>query len=445
MKPFRFIKYHILKLYRKGVKFYRYCDRGVWNDTSHKWNVNITKTLSLAVKSFTDKKLQQKSAALTYHTVLAIVPALAMLFAIGRGFGFQNLIEGQLFRFFPAQREALQNATEFVDSYMSQASQGAFVGIGIVILLWTLISLMSNVEDSFNSIWGVRKGRTLYRKVTDYTALFLLIPILMVISAGISIFMSNTVQSAMQVRFISPLLDYLPIVISWFVFAVAFWVIPNTKVKLKYALISGILCGTAFFIVQMLFMKGQIYVTKYNAIYGTFAFLPLMLIWLYLSWLIALSGVALTFASQNIYNYNYTHNIKAISPRYLDEMCLSILAIIVKRFERQEEPCTRETFIKYYHIPVLLTNRVIDRLSDAKLIVAVNTRAERVEAYQPAFSVEKMTVNSVRECLNKNGKSRFIPEVDSQFKEIASSLDNLRIVQHAAADTPIKDLLPKDD
>lgn len=284
-----------------------FCWTGIWRNESDSIWIKLLKTVNLSVRSFLDTGLQSKSAALTYNSILAIVPAFALLFAIGRGFGFQNLLQDQLYSFFPAQHQAISTALSFVDSYLEQASQGIFVGIGIVLLLWTLISLLGNIEAAFNHIWGIKQNRSLYRKVTDFTAIFLMIPILMICSSGISIFMSNTVQNNIDFRFLSPvfevLLDITPFLLTCLAFTLAFILIPNTKVKFKYALISGIICGISFQILQQLFVSGQIYVSKYNAIYGSFAFLPLLLIWLQLSWLILLFGCVLTYSAQNIFRY----------------------------------------------------------------------------------------------------------------------------------------------
>ena len=191
-------------LWQRVMQNIQYCIHGVWDDTKSVWSVKTLKIINLSVRSFLDRDLQLRSCALTYNTVLAVVPALAMLFAIARGFGFQNLMQSELLRYFPAQRQALENALAYVDNYLAQASQGAFVGIGLIFLLWTLVSLMSNVEDTFNHIWHVTTKRSLQRKFTDYTALFLLLPVLMVCSAGITIFMSDAVQRVFQGYSISP-------------------------------------------------------------------------------------------------------------------------------------------------------------------------------------------------------------------------------------------------
>lgn len=141
-------------LWQRVMRNIEYCISGVWDDTKSEWPVKAVKVINLSIRSFLDRDLQMRSCALTYNTVLAIVPALAMLFAIARGFGFQNLMQSELFRYFPAQRQALETALTYVDNYLAQASQGVFIGIGFIFLLWTLWSLMSNVEDTFNHVWG---------------------------------------------------------------------------------------------------------------------------------------------------------------------------------------------------------------------------------------------------------------------------------------------------
>ncbi len=120
-------------LWQRFMQNVKYCISGVWNDRRTLLSVKILKVINLSVRSFMDRDLQMRSCALTYNTVLAIIPALAMLFAIARGFGFQNLMQSELFRYFPAQRQALETALTYVDNYLAQASQGIFIGIGLLV------------------------------------------------------------------------------------------------------------------------------------------------------------------------------------------------------------------------------------------------------------------------------------------------------------------------
>jgi len=423
----------------------KYCISGVWDDTRTLWSVKTLKVINLSVQSFLDRDLQMRAGSLTYNTVLAIVPALAMLFAIGRGFGFQNLLQSELFRYFPAQREALETAFAYVDNYLAHASQGAFIGIGLVVLLWTLVSLMGNVEDTFNHVWGVTTKRSLQRKFTDYTALFLLLPVLMVCSAGITIFMSDTVQQLVTDDLLTPvmhrLLGFMPTVISWLIFTAAYYMIPNTKVKLSGALFAGILCGTLFQGVQWLFVSGQMYVSKYNAIYGSFAFLPLLLVWLQLSWLITLAGVVLTYAWQNYENYAHREKAKDVSTTYASHLVIAILSVAASRFKRREPALTRTELLRDYGLPATLADALLDRLSRAGLLNTIATSDKNGDkGYQPAFDPDEMSVNEALNRLGEVGNAGFIPEADSRFAALAARLSSLRERQQDAGDISLIDL-----
>ena len=431
-------------LWQRILQNIRYCMGGVWDDTGSGWPVKVVKIINLSVRSFLDRDLQLRACALTYNTVLAVVPALAMLFAIARGFGFQNIVQSQLFQYFPAQKQALENALGYVENYLAQASQGAFIGIGLVFLLWTLISLMSNVEDTFNHVWHVTTKRSFQRKFTDYTALFLLLPVLMVCSAGISIFMSDAVQHVFGDNLVSPfvhrLLAYMPLVISWVIFTAAYFLIPNTKVKFKGALFSGVLCGTLFQAVQWLFVTGQLYVSKYNAIYGSFAFLPLMLVWMQLSWLITLSGVVLTYSWQNFGSFPYLGKAEGVSQTYANHMTIAVLALAAARFKRHEPALTRGELIRDYDMPAPLVKIMMDRLLRAGLINAVvmskngadDPKTAEDDAFQPSCDPDELTVNGVANALADVGNSHFIPKADGRFASILDRIASLREAQQAA-------------
>ena len=424
-------------LWQRIMQNIEYCISGVWEDHKSQWSVKAVKIINLSIRSFLDRDLQMRSCALTYNTVLAIVPALAMLFAIARGFGFQNLIQSELFRYFPAQQKALETALTYVENYLAQASQGVFIGIGFIFLLWTLWSLMSNVEDTFNHVWGVTAKRSLARKFTDYTALFLLLPVLMVCSAGISIFMSDAVQRVFEGNALSPmvqhLLSFIPTVISWLVFTAAYYFVPNTKVHFKGALFAGILCGTLFQCVQWLFVTGQVYVSKYNAIYGSFAFLPLLLVWLQLSWLIALAGAVLTYAWQNFDNFTYRDKAKHISQTYGNNLAIAVLTQAVKRFKQHEGAISRTEIIGSYDIPGPLADQILNALLEAGLLNTVTlTKNDDDIAYQPSFDPDDYTVNDVANALADMGNTDFIPKADSRFAELLERITALRAKQQQA-------------
>ncbi|MDE6533677.1 MAG: YihY/virulence factor BrkB family protein [Muribaculaceae bacterium] len=417
----------LTELINRIQEFVNYCWSGVWKETRDTSGIRTIKVLNLSVRSFLDRDLQSRSMSLTYSTVLAIVPAFALLFAIGRGFGFQNLLEDQLYQSFPAQRKGLEFALKFVDSYLKEASQGLFVGIGIVFLLWTLISLLSYIESSFNHIWDVKHDRSFYQKVTDYTSICLMVPVLMICSSGVSIFMSAIVQDNIHFAFLSPLvniaLETSPVVLAWLAFSLSFFLIPNTKVKFKYAAISGAICAIVFQILQMLFVNGQIYVSKYNAIYGSFAFLPLLLIWLQLSWLILLFGCVLTYSLQNVLNFNFIGDIKKMSENYERKVTIILTAAIVSRFRKGKTPLTRSQLSFYYDIPIQVVTNLCEQLQKAGFINYVMLPDDRT-GVAPATETGNLTVGELLRRLDHVGDSNFIPRFSLIYRDILDKIDS---------------------
>lgn len=411
--------------------WYRYMTDGVWSDTRRSFKVNLVKTLNLSVRSFFNTDLQMRAGYLTYQTLLAIVPALALVFAIGRGFGFQNILQSQLFNSFPAQKEALSKAFTFVDSYLAQSSEGIFVGIGIVVLLWTLISLMGNVEDCFNTIWGIKQGRSIWRKLTDYSAIVLILPVLMICSNGILVVMSSTIETILPYGFMSPfiktLLDFISLALVWLFFTGTYMLIPNTRVKFKNAFVAGVMAGTAYSILQWLFLTGQIYVTRYNAIYGSFAFLPLLLVWLQFVWVITLAGGVLCFSSQNIFEFSFTNEINRISANYKWRLTLAVMTIAVDRFNDEKPPLTPHQMAVEYGLPITLVNDAAHKLIEAGLLQrVVVTHSEDETGLSPAIDPSLITVGTVLERLGAVGSANFIPQFNDRFQELGDAVLELR-------------------
>jgi len=427
---------------------YEYYTEGVWRDPRDSIKIRIIKTLNLTISSFLNKDLQSRSMSLTYVTALAIVPALALLFAIGRGFGLQDFIEKEIYIMFPSQSEALSTAMGFVDSYLKEASSGLFVGIGIIFLLWTVISLMGRIEDSFNSIWDVSTRRTFVRKITDYTAICLFIPILMIASSGVSIMVSTTLDK--YLTFLSPLagvlLDASPFILVWIAFTLCFILIPNTPVNFKYGVISGFIAGISFQILQLLFVNGQIYVSKYNAIYGSFAFLPLLLIWMQLSWLILLIGCILTYSAQNVFGYNFSNSSSNISNEYMQKVCAVVLAIIIRRFEAALPSLTVNQIALKYDLPVNLVKRAVETFIRCGLVNYVIV-GENKSAVAPAFDSTSLTLGEMIEKCDSLGTSDFIPRFAENFSAtlgiingiIHKSIDEASEITLSSLPIPVED------
>lgn len=414
----------------KSRRIAEYLVNGVWSDPRRDWRINVLRVINLSVNSFLNRDIQTQACAMTYRSMLALVPALALFIGIGRGFNLQQTLQDELYRIFPAQKEAIAYSMRFVESYLDQTSGGVFIGVGIVFLLWTLISLLGNVEDTFNLIWGVKSGRSIWRKATDYTAMLLILPVLMICASGISLILSSTLEQVMQFKFLTPLVTVILEGTQWLMtflfFTAAYMLIPNTKVKFGNAFISGTIAGISFLVLQWLFVTGTLYVTRYNAIYGSVAFIPLLLLWMQLAWMICLAGAIICYSSQNVFAFNLATEVGAISNRYRDMVTVAIAAIIARRFIDNEKPATARDIMNLYDIPARLVTDLTDRLVSAGICCRVLLSAEKdVFGYQLATDPSALTVKKLHDKLYSLGKNDFIIGFDRRFDKVDKLFSDL--------------------
>ena len=394
--------------------------------------IDIIKTIILAIRGFRNENLQTRASALTYNTLLSIVPLLAVLLGIAKGFGFQNAVRNELMHFFPGQQAELGKAFGFVESYLAQAQGGIIVGIGVVMLFYTVINLISSIEDAFNDIWQINKSRTWFRKISDYLALFIIMPVLMISSSGLSIFIStlrNTILD--QYLFLTPLVELAlhitPYLFTSLAFTGLYIALPNTKVKFLNGLIAGVFAGCAFQFFQLVYISGQIWVSKYNAIYGSFAALPLLLLWLQLSWLICLFGAELSYASQNVKKFSFERDSKNISRRYYDFLTLLIASLIVKRFAKGESPYTADELSNNYRIPIRITTRILYMLTELGIIQEVIIGNDvRIIHYQPAIDINSLSVGYLFDRMDCHGSENFKIDTSQLFSKEWKVLLQLR-------------------
>lgn len=385
--------------------------------------INIIKTIILAIRGFQSENLQTKASALTFSTVLAIVPLLAVIIGIAKGFGFQGTVRKELFNYFPGHEIELNKALGIVESYLVEAQGGVIIGVGLILLLYTVVNLISSIEDTLNGIWQIQKSRPWHRKISDYLAMFLILPVLMTASSGISIFLS-TLQSSFlnEYVFFTPLVEILltvaPFIITVMAFTGLYISLPNTKVKFMNGLIAGTLSGIAFQFFQFIYISGQIWVSKYNAIYGSFAALPLLLLWLQLSWLICLFGAELSYASQNVKKFSFERDSKNISRRYKDFLTLLITSLIVKRFSKGEKPYTADELSDAYRIPIRITTQILYQLTELNILIEVNYgNDERVVHYQPAIDINQLSVGFLLTKMDEFGSENFKIDTSGLFNK----------------------------
>lgn len=380
------------------------------------------KKVVLAIRFFTAKRVLQKAAALTYSTLLAIVPILAVVFAIARGFGYNKYIEVWFRNTFESQPQAANVIIGFVNSYLVHTQSGVFLGIGLLFMLYTVLMLVSNVENAFNEVWQVKKPRSIFRTFTDYLTMFFVFPIIIVLTSGISIFMAAIAKSMPDFLLLGPtlrfLIDLLPYVLMSGMFVALYVFMPNTHVRVASAVVPGILAGIAMQGLQIFYIYSQIFLSSYNAIYGSFAALPLFMLWVQISWTICLFGAELCYTNQNLDYYDYDANTGEVSHRYRIMLAALLMSRICRRFANGQKPLSAFELREETTIPIRFVNDILYELVNAGLIVEM-TSDEKGETsrFMPAEDIANLTLGTMIDRLESQGQWKINLDVSELFTE----------------------------
>lgn len=370
---------------------------------------SILKKLLLAIEFTTTKRITSAAAALTYSTLLAIVPIFAVVFGIARGFGYNKYIEEWFRESFSSQPQVSEIIIGFVNSYLVHTKSGLFLGIGLLFMLFTVIMLISNIERTFNDIWQAKKPRSMFRTITDYTSMLLLMPVVIVITSGISIFFATIFKQIEDTMVIGSLaqffLQLLPYVLMSGVFIALYLFMPNTKVKLSCALVPGILAGVAMQGLQLFYIHSQIWVSSYNAIYGSFAALPLFMLWIQISWLICLFGAELCYANQNMDDYAFKAKTEDLSHRYKMLLSLVLASRICRNFSEGGKPLSALKLKLATGIPIRIVNDLLYQLVQINILTEIPGGDKDGESlYQPAECITRLSVGTLIDRMEAQGK-----------------------------------------
>lgn len=372
----------------------------------------------LAVRGFVEDKCKFRASALTFFSLLSIVPVFAMMFGIAKGFGMDDRVRTWVMQNFQGQEEVSKKIITISNSmleHVEDASGNVVAGIGTILLFWAIIRLLSNIESSFNDIWGIKQSRRLARKFSDYLSMMLVCPVLLVLSSSMTVMISDQIRGFVEkipffssaiAPFIFFFLKFTPYVTIWVVFTFMLMFMPNTKVKFKSGVLAGIVSGTLFQIVQSLYISSQIGVSKYSAIYGSLASLPLFLIWLQVSWLIVLFGAELAFAHQNVDTYEFEQDCLNVSYSHKRLLSLLTMRTLVKNFCDGKAASTAEDVSHALEVPIRLVREILFELFEAGLASEVREDDERQVGYQPGRDVDTMTVQYVVTALENKGYSK---------------------------------------
>ncbi len=392
------------------------------------------RVIVLALKGFNEDKVSMRASALTYYTLFAMVPVVALAFGIAKGFGLESYLESELQKALSNREEVFTWIMSFSKSMLETARGGMVAGVGFVVLVYAVMNVLSNIEGSFNAIWKIHKGRTLSRKFSDYFSMMFIAPFFLILSSGATVFLGTQItrisEDIQLIGFFSPVLMFLvqlvPYVLVWILFTLIYVVMPNTNVRFGGALLAGIVAGTLFQLAQWGYIYFQVGVSRYNAIYGSFAAVPLLLLWLQTSWLIVLFGAEVSFAYQNVEKYVYDREAKTMSFFNRKLISLYICHLVIKRFKDGEVSLTATQIAQELEIPIRLLREVLYDLIELHILSETVTDHPKESGYQPGQDINRLSIRAITEKLENKGGGELIANDAHALIEIRKVLEDFQ-------------------
>ncbi len=411
--------------------------------------INLVRLIYVTVREFMKNELTLRAMSLVYTTLLSLVPLLAFSISLLKAFGVvDNKLEPFLISFLhplgPKGAEISSTILEFI----GRINFGVLGVIGLLLLIYTSVSVINKIEDSLNIIWKVKKGRSLARRFSDYITILLVGPVLMVVAIGsMATLESNTiVNSILSIEPVGTIVliigQILPFIVVLLVFSFIYVLIPNTKVNIKSALFGGAIAGIAWHVTSWGFTLSVASSTKYAAIYSSLALLIIFMIWLYLNWLILLAGAQIAFCYQNLKFLTVKKEVFNLSTKLREKLSLVVMFLIANSFYHNKERWTLHSLTEHLKLPQDPVEDAVKELEDSKLIIETG---DETPYLVPSMSLEKIKLkdilSSTRTCNQTSeleNKYLSIPEVDLVSTEVERAIDQ------ALGEKSLRDLVSKD-
>jgi membrane protein len=389
----------------------------------------------LLFRDLADGQLNMRAMGLVYTTLLAIVPLIAVSFSVLKGFGVHNQIEPALLNLFEPLGEKGVEITTRIIEFVDNIKVTVLGSVGLALLFYTVVSLMQKIERAFNYAWRVSEQRPFAQRFSDYLTVILIGPVLVFTALGLTatIQQHEFVQAAMQVEVIGAFLHFIGRLIPYLLIIAAFTFIyifvPNTKVKIRSALIGAIVAGVLWETVGWGFAAFVVSSAKYAAIYSAFATLIILLIWLYISWLILLVGGSIAFYVQRPEQRNLQSRILRLSNRMKEKLALIIMALVGQNYYQQRNPWTLEKLSKQLKVGTEATGMMVAVLEGAGLLIRT---ADDPPTYLPGHALETLPLQTIVDVVREAGETSYlaptklpaVENVDALYEGMESAIDS---------------------
>lgn len=411
--------------------------------------IKTIRTLVLAFRGFKEDRVNLRASSLTFFSLLSVVPVMALAFGIAKGFGLDGMLESVMQTNMKGQEDIAKWILDFADNMLSSVKGGWIAGVGLVFLIWTVMKVLGNIENSFNDIWQVKTPRAFFRKFSDYLAMMIVAPLIFILSSSAQVILIEMVDKISAdpsiIGNIGPVLyffvKFVPIILIWLLFTLIYVFMPNTKVNFTSALIGGIIAGAAFQMLQWGYFHFQIGVSKFNVIYGGFAALPLFLVWLNWSWLIVLFGAEISFAAQNQHEFEFESDIKTLNIKSKQLISILITNHVISFFEKGDPPPNSQEISINLKLPIRIVRFLLNELIECRILAETPTIIEKMPGYLPAKSIQNLTIMDVIESISNKGTAFTGVENNKVSDKIEELLNNQnKLIKDSNFDYLIKEL-----
>jgi membrane protein len=392
-----------------------------------------------------DDLLHVRAAALTYYTVLSLVPLLAFAFALVKGLGAYDLLVEQTIRpsvlTLLAGNEPLRRAFEQILEFVGQTGVTSLGLVGLLTLLYAATRLLRNIEGALNEIWGASEARDVVEQVRDYVAIIVVTPLCLLCAAtlttvGQALDMVRAAGATLGLRaLLDPLIGLLgPLLVLFVGLLVLYIVMPNTRVRVRSALLGAVIGGLAWYVVLIAHVRFQVGVARFNALYSSFGAVPIFLAWLQLSWLVVLVGAQIAATHQHSRGLAQTKRLGAADQAVREAVCLSALLRIARAFMNGEPRPRLLSLSAALDVPEALLAELLDRLALSGLLAKTDSSSD--PGYVLALAPERFRVKDVLDALRRTPGAS--PAQLARRLRLDSEAERLWLeLDRALADSPV--------
>ncbi|MBS0656239.1 MAG: YihY/virulence factor BrkB family protein [Verrucomicrobia bacterium] len=402
----------------------------------------------LSLRGFHRDDCYTKASVLSLYTLQFIVPFLALLFGIAKGFGFMEYLEGLISRTFQEEKEVVVNIITFALQILNQSSEEVIVGIGIIFLIWANIGLLSFTEQTLNAIWKIHTERPFIRKIADYLAIIILCPLVFIASCSMTVYVNSVIVNMQKYPIytiiqegINFLITISPFILSCLLLFLIYLLIPYARFRVWPRILSAVIFGIILQLWQILFLQFQIQIFNNSVVYGAFTLIPVLLIWLQISWMIILVGAELAASIENVYFYEVAEAQEKIKNISQFELGCLILYHFFEAFYTEGLPLSADQIGKHLRIPIDVTKQHLDLFVKGNILTPVEIKGG-VLGYLSTKDPKTYTLKTIIDIMTENMHQKIKVEDSQTLRKICTVLNHMdKELESSQANIKLVDLM----